>query len=688
MVYQHFILTFLLYFSLSGTLYSQLNNSLNPLEDAQYVVKHGKISADGKEIVFAANYNGRFAIYKKTRNLSEWGKPQLIAAASTYQGKTGEIDHPAFNYNNTRIYYSARYDSLDADYNLYYIQRNGSGWSAPIPLSPTLNSSQHEYSPTISQNDKLIMFTRYDPESGADEYCYTIYYSELQKDGTWNTPKPLPAPFNSGCEQTPFIAPDNHTFYFATFRDLLNEENRVISKKSFNIVQAKYEDGLFYYPSAVQELVNEDIFQFSPSVSNNGNNIYFCEGDLYDRREDKRYAYLKAAPLPAGNKPEQQTLIYGKVKDQNGEGLDVDIIVSNPNNFIVYHTYKIAKPDGSFFFYLPPDRDYTIEFRKKDYSTVVRSISTASQSVEINTSLFNAIDVNFNVFDKEIFHPVAATLKIIENGDTVMVAQTDSTGKTANSIPLKIGKKYTILSQTEHYHTDTFKLDLATTIVFRDFDIDLDMIRTKKSIKLQFSDDESNSVTLDLMVHNLTRNEVIKTTVKDGEVDLELREGEVYQISTTARGYSYFTTTFDLKEESADTLEQQPVKVEMNKISDKESIQLDNIFFEVNSIELSSKSYEELQKLAEFLIDNGDYLVEIGAHTDDTGSDFYNMRLSQKRAQSVVNFLSERSIEVQRLIAKGYGESTPLVANSSEENRAMNRRVEFKILNIDETSEE
>jgi outer membrane protein OmpA-like peptidoglycan-associated protein len=74
--------------------------------------------------------------------------------------------------------------------------------------------------------------------------------------------------------------------------------------------------------------------------------------------------------------------------------------------------------------------------------------------------------------------------------------------------------------------------------------------------------------------------------------------------------------------------------------------------------------------------------VEISAHTDDIGSERYNQILSEKRAQSVVSYMKENEIETDRLVAKGYGELKPKFDNDSDENRAKNRRVELKILDI------
>ena len=72
--------------------------------------------------------------------------------------------------------------------------------------------------------------------------------------------------------------------------------------------------------------------------------------------------------------------------------------------------------------------------------------------------------------------------------------------------------------------------------------------------------------------------------------------------------------------------------------------------------------------------------IEIGGHTDNYGSDEYNMKLSQSRCESVVNYLIEHGIAKNRLTAKGYGETVPIDTNETSEGRQMNRRTEFEII--------
>jgi OmpA-OmpF porin, OOP family len=76
---------------------------------------------------------------------------------------------------------------------------------------------------------------------------------------------------------------------------------------------------------------------------------------------------------------------------------------------------------------------------------------------------------------------------------------------------------------------------------------------------------------------------------------------------------------------------------------------------------------------------NPELLVEINAHTDNIGSDQFNQHLSDERANSVVKYLVSIGIETARLIPQGFGETNPVAPNDTEEGRALNRRVEFRL---------
>jgi len=103
--------------------------------------------------------------------------------------------------------------------------------------------------------------------------------------------------------------------------------------------------------------------------------------------------------------------------------------------------------------------------------------------------------------------------------------------------------------------------------------------------------------------------------------------------------------------------------------------------FDFNKTAVKKIYYPELKKIAEILKNNPNLKIEVAGHTDSIGSDEYNLKLSQKRAEAVKNVLIDKfGIDSNRIVAKGYGEKYPLVPNTTATNRALNRRVE--IVNI------
>jgi outer membrane protein OmpA-like peptidoglycan-associated protein len=108
------------------------------------------------------------------------------------------------------------------------------------------------------------------------------------------------------------------------------------------------------------------------------------------------------------------------------------------------------------------------------------------------------------------------------------------------------------------------------------------------------------------------------------------------------------------------------------------SFEISNAIFQINSYHLNKGAIEEIDKIIRNI--DSKSTIEISAHTDDIGAEDINQKLSQKRAESVVNYLIAKGIDKSRLVAKGYGESMPKVPNDTPQNRALNRRVEFRVI--------
>lgn len=109
---------------------------------------------------------------------------------------------------------------------------------------------------------------------------------------------------------------------------------------------------------------------------------------------------------------------------------------------------------------------------------------------------------------------------------------------------------------------------------------------------------------------------------------------------------------------------------------------LKEIFFEFDRSTLLQQSFFELMKLLALLDTYPQMNIEIGGHTDGKGSEAYNLRLSENRAKAVVDYLVSKGVDPKRLKYKGYGKTMPVDSNDTEEGRAKNRRVEFKIISM------
>lgn len=120
--------------------------------------------------------------------------------------------------------------------------------------------------------------------------------------------------------------------------------------------------------------------------------------------------------------------------------------------------------------------------------------------------------------------------------------------------------------------------------------------------------------------------------------------------------------------------------IALNPIEIGERIVLRNVFYQTDSFALDKKSMVELDKVVKFMEANPSLVVEIGGHTDNTGSQQHNLWLSDKRAGEVAAYLVSQGILQDRLEFKGYGMGVPVATNDTEEGRAFNRRTELKVL--------
>ncbi len=123
--------------------------------------------------------------------------------------------------------------------------------------------------------------------------------------------------------------------------------------------------------------------------------------------------------------------------------------------------------------------------------------------------------------------------------------------------------------------------------------------------------------------------------------------------------------------------------VSVTRVGDNITLNMpSSITFALNSADLNAQFYSALEGVALVLKEYNKTVVEIAGHTDSSGSDAYNLQLSQRRAQAVASYLTGQGVKTERLITVGAGEAYPIASNDTEQGRAANRRVELTIVPV------
>jgi outer membrane protein OmpA-like peptidoglycan-associated protein/tetratricopeptide (TPR) repeat protein len=165
---------------------------------------------------------------------------------------------------------------------------------------------------------------------------------------------------------------------------------------------------------------------------------------------------------------------------------------------------------------------------------------------------------------------------------------------------------------------------------------------------------------------------------KTGEYLISLPNGKNYGTVIYSNGYLFESFNFDLSDTTGYSEVRRDIKLKEVKAGNE--ITLNNIFFKTGSVELAETSINELNRLKKLMETYPNLKVELAGHCDNIGTEAYNNVLSQKRADTVKDYLVKQNFNPDRLVAKGYGYFRPKATNETPEGRALNRRIEMMIL--------
>ena len=249
------------------------------------------------------------------------------------------------------------------------------------------------------------------------------------------------------------------------------------------------------------------------------------------------------------------------------------------------------------------------------------------------------------------------------------------------SVTLTPGQSEVLGISKDGYFDTNLKLDYdeEETTAYHDVKLKPGVPQLEITITSSESDETLKSA-IDLFTID-EKSIVFSEEVETSPYIIDLEYNEVHVLQVRCPGFFSFKDTIDYKGVFDGRSRSKKIALVPLKVGNKITVQ--NIYFKQDQAELTDFAKLMLVELTHVLATDDGLHIEVGAHTDDVGTNEYNMALSQKRAMAVKKHLLEKGAKDQQLIAKGYGEATPVVTNDSEEHRAQNRRVEFKILKVD-----
>lgn len=191
-----------------------------------------------------------------------------------------------------------------------------------------------------------------------------------------------------------------------------------------------------------------------------------------------------------------------------------------------------------------------------------------------------------------------------------------------------------------------------------------------------------------IILEDIDGEEIARTTSdENGAYRFDVVPYETYNLKTLKDGFKAGAFTFfsneDREIEYEKHLELLVTAPVITEVNDELQIVLENIYFDFNKWNVKEESTVSLNKIVKVLSENQNMKLVINAHTDNKGSESYNLKLSKKRAASAVKYIISQGVAEDRLESKGFGESKPLIdckSSCSDEDNQANRRIEFVIL--------
>lgn len=513
-------------------------------------------------------------------------------------------------------------------------------------LGEMVNTQYPEYAPLISADESMLIFTskrvgstgkKPDKLGEYDEDIYVAYKRGPLWEKSINAGEPLNTSTN---DATIGLSPDGQKLFI------------YYGLKGGDIMVSEKKGNEWGKPEMLPKTINSSGKESSASFSFDGKTIYFSRHDVDDDGEllDSDIYYSTLNEKGKWGEANKLSSVINTQYDEldvfmHPDGRTMYFASNGHNTMGGYDIFKTElKDDGTWT--EPVNLGYPINTPEDDNFFVLAGDGKHGYYASGKEGGFG----NYDIYRITFLGPEK---QLIQSNEDNLIASIVNPVKEEPKVENVVEIKTSRLTIVKGTVTDGF----ATEVTPLEAAIDIIDNETGQVI----STVNSNSAT--------------------GKFLLTLPSGKDYGIAVKKDGYLFHSENFNIPPTS--TYQEIILNIKLFKMLKDTKIVLRNVFFEYAKAKLDPKSYKELDRLIEILKDHPNMRIEIGGHTDNQGSRATNQKLSEERAKSVVEYLS-KDIEISRLEYKGYAFDQPIEDNATEEGRAQNRRVEFKVLSNEE----
>jgi outer membrane protein OmpA-like peptidoglycan-associated protein len=491
----------------------------------------------------------------------------------------------------------------------------------PINVGPGINSENNEYFPAITGDGKQFIFTRGIPDKQIPESENEDFYMSNLVDKVWQTAYPLVNINSIGNEGAPTLSADGNIMFFASCSNEYGDYGAE-GRKGFgscDIFYAQKVNGKWTRPRNAGPAVNTANWETQPSFSSDGKTLYFVRGLLSRGNIKEQDIYMSV--IGDDGKFSNPVKLNANVNTPYRE----ESVFIHPDNQTLYFSSEGHAGFGRLDIYMSK------RLPSGDWGPAV-NLGYPINSVEDENSLLVGPDGNIAYFSSK--------RKGGFGGLDVYQFELPKDVR-PEKITYTKGKIYN--AKTKEGLEANFEL------------IDLE---TGKSVTQSFSD-------------------------VNGQFFVTLTSGKNYMVNVNKPGFMFYSDNFALKGKETDFTKPYLLEIPLEPIDTGKPVVLNNIFFDVNKWDLKPESKAELDKLISFLAQNPNLKIELSGHTDNSGDKKFNETLSTNRAKAVYDYLiTNGKIVAIRLTYRGYADRRPKVPNDSPENKARNRRTEFKVTSL------